>query len=84
MTHILVLHFNGLDASMYYNILGWTVMDIRLRTLIAKARKRRMTEKELEAQRVSFAFGNAPKRAKSTKKAVRAALHYTGGTRKRA
>jgi hypothetical protein len=52
-------------------------MDAKLKKLVSRARKRRMTEKELEAQRVSFAFGNAPKRAKTTKKSVRAAINYT-------
>jgi len=48
-----------------------------LRSLIAKARKRKMTRTQLEAQQVSFAYGNAPKGSKTTKKSVRAALRFT-------
>ncbi len=52
-------------------------MNAGLRALIAKARKHKMTRKELEAQQVSFAYGNAPKASKTTKKSVRAALRFT-------
>ena len=52
-------------------------MNKELRGLVAKARKRKMTRKELEAQQVSFAYGNAPKGSKTTKKSVRAALRFT-------
>ena len=49
-------------------------MKSSLQKLIARAKKHRMTAAELEAQQVSFAYGNAPKGAKTTKKSVRAAL----------
>ncbi len=52
-------------------------MNEKLIKLVAQARKRRMTAKELEAQQVSFAYGNAPKGSKTTKKSVRAALRFT-------
>lgn len=52
-------------------------MNEKLKGLIAKARKRKMTRKELEAQQVSFAYGNAPKSSKTTKRSVRAALRFT-------
>ena len=52
-------------------------MNKGLRGLVAKARKHKMTRKELEAQQVSFAYGNAPKGSKTTKKSVRAALRFT-------
>lgn len=56
-------------------------MNAKLRGLIARARKRKMTPKELEAQQVSFAYGNAPKDSKTTKKSVRAALRFTSAAR---
>jgi hypothetical protein len=48
--------------------------DPRLVRLLEEARKRDVTEAELQEQRVSFAFGNAPTSAsRITKASVRAA-----------
>lgn len=57
-------------------------MNKALEQLLAGARKRRMTAKELEAQQISFAYGNAPKGARTTKKSVRAALRFTSPARR--
>ena len=42
-----------------------------LQRLIDEARKREVSEEELQEQRVSFAFGNAPRDSASTKDSVR-------------
>lgn len=72
--------------TLYYPQCGGRIeaMKQKLAALLGRARKYRMTAKELEAQQVSFAYGNAPKSARTTKKAVRAALQYTSPARKRA
>ena len=81
LTHIFTLLFNGLPRIVNWLRIGSRTMDKKLEGLIAKARKRKMTPKELEAQQVSFAYGNAPKGSKTTKKSVRAALRFTSPTR---
>lgn len=43
----------------------------RLQQLLDEARGRELTEAELQEQRVSFAFGNAPDSALITKDSVR-------------
>lgn len=43
----------------------------RLQQLMEQARGRELTEAELQEQRVSFAFGNAPDSALITKESVR-------------
>jgi hypothetical protein len=49
------------------------VVTPELRRLIAEARAKEVTEEELKEQRVSFAFGNAPRDSKITKDSVRIA-----------
>lgn len=46
-------------------------MTEELRIAIEALRGRRMTPIELEAQRISFAFGNAPSQDKGTKESVK-------------
>lgn len=43
----------------------------RLQQLLEQARGRELTEAELQEQRVSFAFGNAPNSSLITKESVR-------------
>ncbi len=43
----------------------------RLQQLLEEARSRELTEAELQEQRVSFAFGNAPNSELITKESVR-------------
>jgi hypothetical protein len=43
----------------------------RLQQLLEQARGRELTEAELQEQRVSFAFGNAPDSSLITKESVR-------------
>ncbi len=47
-----------------------------LNRLIDAARTRRMTDEDLEAQRVSFAYGNAPEESKSTIETMQIASTY--------
>jgi hypothetical protein len=47
-----------------------------LNELIETARTRQMTDEEIEAQRVSFAYGNAPEESKSTIETMRIASTY--------
>jgi len=49
-------------------------MDKKLREAINRTKGRPMTVAELNAQRVSFVYGNAPKEDKGTKAAVRRSL----------
>jgi hypothetical protein len=56
-------------------------MNKQLKQLVARARTRRMTAKDLEAQQISFAYGNAPKGARTTKDSVRAALRFTSAVK---
>lgn len=44
-----------------------------VKRLLKEARKREVSERELKEQRVSFAFGNAPRDSKVTKASVRTA-----------
>ena len=48
-------------------------MERKLDKLLEAARKRRMTEEEVELQRVSFAFGNAPHGDSGSMESVKAA-----------
>jgi hypothetical protein len=52
--------------------------DPELTRLLSESRERVVTEEELQEQRVSFAFGNAPASASSriTKESVRAASRH--------
>ena len=47
------------------------VMSPELERLLAEARTKEVTEEELQEQRVSFAFGNAPESELITKDSVR-------------
>lgn len=49
------------------------VLTPEMRRLIEEARTKEITEDELREQRVSFAFGNAPRDSKITKDSVRVA-----------
>ena len=49
--------------------------DPELKKLLNAAKDRKVTTEELEEQRVSFAFGNAPDSHFITKESVRAASH---------
>lgn len=51
-------------------------MDRKLEELIEAARHRRMSPEEVEEQRVSFAYGNAPEESKSTIETMRIASTY--------
>jgi hypothetical protein len=44
-----------------------------VKRLLKEARNREVSEKELKEQRVSFAFGNAPRESRLTKQSVRIA-----------
>jgi len=77
LIHIFPLIFKGLNPTIHPAGAGEREVNKELRSLIAKARKRKMTRTQLEAQQVSFAYGNAPKGSKTTKKSVRAALRFT-------
>ncbi|HBB86398.1 MAG TPA: hypothetical protein DC047_02140 [Blastocatellia bacterium] len=44
-----------------------------LKRLLAEAREKELSEEDLKAQRVSFAFGNAPADSKITKDSVQLA-----------
>lgn len=48
-------------------------MTDELRKLLESLKDYRMTESELDAQRISFAYGNAPKEDTGTKEAMRRA-----------
>ncbi len=48
-------------------------MDKKLDELLKEARNRLMTVKELEEQRINFAYGNAPEGDSGTVETVRAA-----------
>ena len=50
-------------------------MDGELRELIERARHHTMTPDELDAQRISFAYGNAPGTDTNTKETVRDAIN---------
>ncbi len=47
------------------------VVDPELKGLLEEARDRILTEEDLQEQRISFAFGNAPHSAQVTKDSVR-------------
>lgn len=48
-----------------------------LKRLLAEARGKEVTEQELQEQRISFAFGNAPESELITKDSVRSASQRT-------
>jgi hypothetical protein len=56
-------------------------MDQKTKDMIEAARARVMTPEELERQRISFAYGNAPYDESTTKQTVRAALTESKITR---
>jgi hypothetical protein len=58
------------DRKQFQNI---PAPDPRLISLLKEARKRDVTEAELQEQRVSFAFGNAPASSRINKDSVRTA-----------
>jgi hypothetical protein len=60
------------DRKQFRNI---TAPDPELMRLLDASRKRLVTEEELREQRISFAFGNAPKNSEHliTKESVRSA-----------
>jgi hypothetical protein len=58
------------DRKQFQNV---PAPDPRLMSLLKEARKRDVTEAELQEQRVSFAFGNAPASSRITKESVRTA-----------
>lgn len=47
-----------------------------LQELLSEARRKGVSEKELQEQRVSFAFGNAPESSRITKESVRHASEH--------
>ncbi len=51
-------------------------MERTLTELLKAARERQMTPAEIEEQRVSFAYGNAPEESKSTMDTMRLASTY--------
>jgi hypothetical protein len=53
-----------------------TVPDPELTRLLDASRDKPLTEEELQEQRVSFAFGNAPESALITKESVRLASKH--------
>jgi hypothetical protein len=61
------------DRKQFENV---TAPDPELMRLLDAARKQPMTEEELQEQRVSFAFGNAPDSALITKESVRRASNH--------
>ena len=48
----------------------------KLEKLLEAARQRKLTPEEIEEQRVSFAYGNAPEESKSTMETMRLASTY--------
>lgn len=56
-------------------------MDKKLEILVERARRSTMTPSEQEAQRVAYAYGNAPKNDTNTKETVKAALTASTVTR---
>jgi len=52
------------------------ILTPELRHLIEEARTKEVSEDELREQRVSFAFGNAPRDSKVTKDSVRVASKH--------
>lgn len=58
------------DRKQFQNV---TAPDPELMRLLDASRDRTVTEEELQEQRVSFAFGNAPNSALITKDSVRTA-----------
>jgi hypothetical protein len=62
------------DRKQFQNI---PAVDPELARLLSEARNRAVTEEELQEQRVSFAFGNAPPASdRITKDSVRAASKH--------
>jgi len=53
-----------------------TMEKTKLEKLLDAARQRKMTAEEIEEQRVSFAYGNAPEESKSTMETMRLASTY--------
>ena len=51
-------------------------MDRKLEELITAARQKTMSVTDIEEQRVSFAYGNAPEESKSTIESMRIASTY--------
>lgn len=51
-------------------------MNEKLEQLIEAAKTRQMSAEEVEEQRVSFAYGNAPEESKSTMETMRLASTY--------
>lgn len=52
------------------------ILTPELRRLLEEARTKEVSEDELREQRVSFAFGNAPRDSKVTKDSVRVASKH--------
>jgi len=61
------------DRKQFQNV---TAPDPELLRLLDASRNRPITEEELQEQRVSFAFGNAPESALITKDSVRLASKH--------
>ncbi len=61
------------DRKQFQNV---TAPDPELMRLLDASRERVVTEEELQEQRVSFAFGNAPDSALITKDSVRIASKH--------
>jgi hypothetical protein len=61
------------DRKQFQNV---AEPDAELVRLLAASRNRRITEEELQEQRVSFAFGNAPESKLITKDSVRHASKH--------
>jgi hypothetical protein len=69
----MILDYRGYtmaDRKQFQNV---TPPDPELMRLLDASRNRVVTEEELQEQRVSFAFGNAPDSALITKESVRLA-----------
>jgi hypothetical protein len=61
------------DRKQFQNV---TAPDPELMRLLDASRNQPITEEELQEQRVSFAFGNAPDSALITKESVRVASKH--------
>jgi hypothetical protein len=61
------------DRKQFQNV---TAPDPELMRLLEASRNKAVTEEELQEQRVSFAFGNAPDSALITKDSVRLASKH--------
>jgi hypothetical protein len=61
------------DRKQFQNV---AEADVELLRLLAASRNHPITEEELQEQRVSFAFGNAPESSLITKESVRHASKH--------